>query len=148
MPHVNDPYKPPDPEGKTKRYTGKKNPLTDAQYKAEIIRSSGKWKNRSELLLKKYPWCSDPFGIHYVVWEWAEEVHHIKPLVTHPELAFDWDNLAGICTICHHNIEARVRRKIDTEYMFKEYIKNRADIWAVQPEKLKQLLIGGESEIR
>jgi 5-methylcytosine-specific restriction enzyme A len=34
------------------------------------------------------------------------EVHHEKPVRTHPELAYDLDNLATLCSRCH----ARVTR--------------------------------------
>jgi 5-methylcytosine-specific restriction protein A len=29
------------------------------------------------------------------------EVDHIKPVRTHPELAFDLSNLQSLCTVCH-----------------------------------------------
>ena len=31
----------------------------------------------------------------------ATEVHHIKPLEDHPELALDLDNLTSLCWRCH-----------------------------------------------
>ena len=46
----------------------------------------------------------------------AEEVHHIKELKEHPELALDDDNLVSLCTQCHNMRHERnphkfVRRK-------------------------------------
>lgn len=32
----------------------------------------------------------------------AQEVHHIKELREHPELALDEDNLVSLCTQCHN----------------------------------------------
>ncbi len=32
----------------------------------------------------------------------AEQVHHIKELKEHPELALDDENLISLCTICHN----------------------------------------------
>lgn len=37
----------------------------------------------------------------------ATEVHHIKPIATHPELRLVWDNLMSVCNACHKEIEAR-----------------------------------------
>jgi len=35
----------------------------------------------------------------------AEDVHHIKPIRTHPELRLVWDNLMSVCRECHKIIE-------------------------------------------
>jgi len=32
--------------------------------------------------------------------------HHVKPVVTHPELAYDFDNLMSVCKSCHISIHA------------------------------------------
>ncbi|NNC24224.1 HNH endonuclease [Salinisphaera sp. USBA-960] len=37
------------------------------------------------------------------------EVHHIKPVRTHPELAFDVANTATLCASCHN---AETRREL------------------------------------
>lgn len=31
----------------------------------------------------------------------GEEVHHIHPRATHPELIYDWNNLMTLCSFCH-----------------------------------------------
>ncbi len=31
----------------------------------------------------------------------ATDVDHVRPRREHPELAFDWDNLRGLCHSCH-----------------------------------------------
>lgn len=45
----------------------------------------------------------------------AEEVHHIKELKEHPELAFEDDNLISLCIDCHNLRHGRklhaIRRK-------------------------------------
>ena len=34
----------------------------------------------------------------------TSQVHHIKPIRTHPELAFEWSNLKSVCDPCHRRI--------------------------------------------
>ena len=41
----------------------------------------------------------------------AKEVHHIKELRDHPELAFDDDNLISLCTQCHNLRHGRHKYK-------------------------------------
>ena len=46
----------------------------------------------------------------------ACEVHHIKELKEYPELAYDDDNLIGLCTQCHNlrhgrNVKRKSRKK-------------------------------------
>lgn len=31
----------------------------------------------------------------------AQEIHHVKKVVTHPELRLDWSNLMALCKVCH-----------------------------------------------
>ena len=35
----------------------------------------------------------------------GEDVHHIKPIHSHPELRLVWDNLMTVCRECHREIE-------------------------------------------
>ena len=35
----------------------------------------------------------------------ADDVHHIKPIKTHPSLRLVWDNLMSVCRTCHREIE-------------------------------------------
>ena len=35
----------------------------------------------------------------------VEEVHHRKPIKTHPELRLKWGNLMSVCIPCHREIE-------------------------------------------
>jgi 5-methylcytosine-specific restriction endonuclease McrA len=52
------------------------------------------------------PICEDPFNVHGSITASADQAHHIKPLLTHPELAFVLDNLMSLCTKCHARIES------------------------------------------
>ena len=48
----------------------------------------------------------------------AKEVHHIKPVRTHPELAYEPTNLVPMCTQCHREIDAMEYKGIDTQGYF------------------------------
>ena len=54
-----------------------------------------------------WPLCEDPFKDHERRddTETAKQVHHVKGLATHPELAYDLDNLMSVCTRCHAKLE-------------------------------------------
>ena len=41
----------------------------------------------------------------------ASEVHHIRPLRSHPELAYDLSNLLSLCVPCHRQIDADLNRE-------------------------------------
>jgi 5-methylcytosine-specific restriction endonuclease McrA len=76
---------------------------TPALALATKLRSSARWQRVRRLVLQRNPLCADPFGHHkedgaLVV---AEEVDHIIGLDTRPDLAFDFENLQGICSPCH-----------------------------------------------
>jgi len=71
------------------------------------IRSSYKWKRVRLLKLSNDPLCEDPHGCHAnkQTTETARQVHHIKGLRSHPDLAFVWSNLMSVCTKCHARLE-------------------------------------------
>ena len=77
---------------------------------ADRIRSSSKWKEIRKQAFNVMPYCSDPLGLHKGVTIATEEIHHIIPLMTNSSLAFDLNNLAGLCKKCHAAVEARLRR--------------------------------------
>lgn len=79
------------------------------------------WQRVQRSVLNRNPLCCDPLGQHAADnrIEPATQVHHIRPLVTHPDLAFDRDNLAAVCTGCHSQIEQRERRGQDTSWLFR-----------------------------
>ncbi len=68
--------------------------------------SNRRWRRlRASLLLQK-PRCADPFKEHTSRRElvMAQEVHHIKPRREFPLLAFDINNLEGLCRRCHRRV--------------------------------------------
>jgi 5-methylcytosine-specific restriction protein A len=74
---------------------------------ANRIRSSGRWKKVRRLKLQQDPLCEDckEHGVTTV----ATQVHHLKGVASHPELAFVMENLRSLCTTCHAKREARER---------------------------------------
>ena len=67
------------------------------------IRDSARWKRIRKLFLTMNPLCADPFGEHARrnLTETATQAHHVLPLATHPEHAFEFDNLMALCASCH-----------------------------------------------
>lgn len=81
------------------------------------IRSSAQWQKVRALHRRLSPFCCDPFGQHTLP-AYNQASHHIRPLATHPHLAFDLTNLAPLCTSCHARIEAMERAGKPTEQLF------------------------------
>lgn len=48
----------------------------------------------------------------------AENVHHIKEVKTHPQLALDLDNLQCLCIRCHNEVHDRLDRTQKKERKF------------------------------
>jgi 5-methylcytosine-specific restriction endonuclease McrA len=63
--------------------------------------------------LAREPLCFDPFSDHERrgVTATAMQVHHIRPLTTHPELAFHGSNLMSVCTACHAKLSVEERNQ-------------------------------------
>lgn len=80
---------------------------------ARKIRSSEAWNRCRASVLMASPLCADPHGHHAREGrlEVATQVHHVKPLATHPHLAFDAENLMAICEGCHAILSASERSK-------------------------------------
>lgn len=74
---------------------------------AARIRSTRQWKAVRRIKLGTHPLCEDPLRVHPGRTVPARQVHHIKPLATHPELAFHADNLMSVCHRCHRLVETR-----------------------------------------
>jgi len=79
---------------------------------------------------RKYPLCYNPFGDCYA--KPCDDVHHIKPIATHPELAFDKDNLVTLCKQCHGTIEGMERRGEKTQFLFTD------EKWVGVPKSLRE----------
>lgn len=61
------------------------------------------------------PTCEDPYGEHAKRNTMAQtkQVHHVRGLATHPELAFDESNLMSVCWTCHARLESEARSDRD-----------------------------------
>lgn len=63
--------------------------------------SGRRWRKLRELFLMDHPLCVDPFGLHGERPVPATEVHHKIPRRQRPDLAYDEENLEGLCKPCH-----------------------------------------------
>ena len=69
------------------------------------IRNSGRWRRFRSWYRTKHPVCVDPIDIHPGEVRPVAQVHHVKAIIEHPELAFCEDNCLSVCTQCHAAIE-------------------------------------------
>ena len=69
---------------------------------------------------KANPLCCNPLHLHDGQIRPAQQVHHIVPLERAPERAFDWGNLAPLCTECHGAVEVMERHGADTSGLFRK----------------------------
>lgn len=65
------------------------------------------WRSLRRMKLNAYPLCEVCQREQRLTP--ATEVHHDKPIATHPELRLVWANLVSICRACHQRIEAQRR---------------------------------------
>ncbi len=75
---------------------------------AQRLRRSQRWKKVRALKLAQDPLCEDCKA--HGVTRAATQVHHVIGLAARPDLAFDLNNTAALCTTCHALREATVRR--------------------------------------
>jgi 5-methylcytosine-specific restriction protein A len=112
------PWKPPSHSELLRKRQGRK--ATDAEYEArrrqdpalaeaQRLRSSMRWRKVRAIKLKRDPLCED--CLEHDVTRPATQVHHMKGLAPHPELAFTMSNLRSLCTTCHAKREAREQSK-------------------------------------
>lgn len=87
---------------------------------AARIRNSAQWQAVRLLHRRLEPLCRDPFNAHEGWPVPTTDSHHIAPLATHPALAFDLSNLAGLCQACHRRIEALERVGCATAGLFRK----------------------------
>jgi 5-methylcytosine-specific restriction endonuclease McrA len=80
---------------------------------AARLRNSHRWARVRRAILAEGPLCADPFGWHAIdgVAVLAAEVDHVKPLRSHPHLAFSRENLSPLCVRCHAMKSAGERRE-------------------------------------
>ena len=74
---------------------------------AAKIRNSAQWHKVRDMVLNRNPMCveCEKAGIIEV----AKDVDHIVPLAVRPDLAFDLNNLQGLCRY-HHNCKTAEER--------------------------------------
>lgn len=95
---------------------------------AKRIRSTAQWQKVRAAQLAAHPLCADPFGYHTDRPLPARQVHHVKPLIERPDLAFDASNLASLCVACHAQIEALSNDKTKTLEYLKTHEKSAVSI--------------------
>jgi hypothetical protein len=83
----------------SKRPQHKTKTLKAAPSKGDSIRHNWKWQKYSRRMRDLYPLCMAPY--HEGPPVPSQEVHHIKPLATHPHLAFVHHNTIPVCCVCH-----------------------------------------------
>lgn len=64
---------------------------------------SARWKAKREAILRRDHYLCQECR-KYGKMRAAKEVHHIKHLEDHPELALDNDNLVSLCHRCHNKM--------------------------------------------
>lgn len=86
---------------------------------AARIRNSRQWQRVRQMHRDRQPLCCDPFGAHPDDPQPNQSSHHIQPLASRPDLAFDFSNLAGLCTACHARVERMERAGRPTAALFR-----------------------------
>lgn len=61
--------------------------------------SGKRWRRLRAAKLQNEPLCAKCFKQGKVTA--ANEVHHVKPRLQHPELSYEWGNLECLCKSCH-----------------------------------------------
>jgi 5-methylcytosine-specific restriction endonuclease McrA len=80
------------------------------------MRNTTRWRSLVKQVRAEQPTCSDPFDVHVIFPAATQQIHHILPAATHPELFYQRDNLTGLCTACHAKIERQERHGISTAH--------------------------------
>jgi 5-methylcytosine-specific restriction endonuclease McrA len=75
---------------------------------AHRLRNTPHWRKLRKLKLVRNPLCEECQRHGAIVP--ATQVHHVVQLATRPDLAYDTDNLAALCSMCHALESARERR--------------------------------------
>jgi len=81
------------------------------------VRNSHQWQRVRNLYRQENPLCCDPLKLHSGP-EPVQSVHHVNPVLTHPNLAFAWTNLRSLCDACHSEIERLERSGQPTQHLF------------------------------
>ncbi len=62
----------------------------------------GTWSEFRKMILAERPLCEEHKKIGEIIP--SLEIHHVKPITTHPELRLDPDNVVALCKPCHSAI--------------------------------------------
>lgn len=73
-------------------------PTSAKRVLARKLRNSRRWRKVREIKISAHPLCEYCGAA-------GEQVHHIAGLAERPDLAYDMDNLATVCTGCHAKLE-------------------------------------------
>lgn len=93
-------YKPPHQRGAATAYEGLEDRLEAKRFYASV-----RWRRVRASKLRADPLCEVCLGADVITP--AEQVHHRRERRTHPELAFDADNLESVCIPCHNRKRAK-----------------------------------------
>ena len=85
---------------------------------ARHVRNTARWRRLRARHKRLCPICCDPLSRHVGRVMPNDESHHIVGIAVAPGLAYKFENLAPLCTACHHAIELRERRGEPTQYLF------------------------------
>ena len=78
--------------------------------RADPFYSTSRWRKVRLMKLRREPLCVDPLGRHKHAGGGpvaATDVDHILPRLERPDLAYDLDNMRGLCKSCHSTVTAR-----------------------------------------
>lgn len=102
------------------RQNAKEKQEEDPRYAlAAKIRSTNDWRKAREYVIAQNPLCADPFKFHGDARPaLSTTVHHIRPLIDRPDLAFVGENLVALCGPCHNRVEAMERSGKPTAHLF------------------------------
>jgi 5-methylcytosine-specific restriction endonuclease McrA len=114
------PFKPISHSQRQRRRLGPKIKPKRKDAAAVEIRNSAAWQKVRAMVLREQPLCCDPYGDHAKEGRLVptEEIHHVVPLSVDPSMAYDLENLAGLCVACHRRIDQDNRDGIGTRHRF------------------------------
>lgn len=73
-----------------------------------------RWKRKRKVILKRDDYLCRECK-RYGKTTPATTVHHVKPVVQHPELWLDSKNLYSCCSECHNSFHDRVTNELTTK---------------------------------
>ncbi len=116
------PWKPPIHNGKRfeRKESDKRYDVGRANNAARKIRGTMRWKRVREMAMNRCPLCFDPFQEHkrFGVVQPTDHIHHVIGINENHLLAFDLENLVGLCVQCHNKIESMERNGKETKHYF------------------------------